>query len=286
MIADEDSAVIDDIFKSIVDHSDAYIREQHRDSPDLCENEKIDILSNLFKTNQLSFLYRYHKYLSSNQLEFIRNGSNNDEINYFVDKVLENQGKDKSKVGRRRFAALQKLILEGEYFNDHNMRQRNPYLYEQMVGKYLTEEERKTVDSQDRGIDELSRPLSSFFLRQLDKNRVEMLRLHQMNEFESERINESDDGDDDEDQSCDDAEEEIGEDLESETTSNPNEGIKISDQDKEKLRDEFRNMMYEQFLNGKDEFDYKSVDDNEEYDPLEMIGRDAEDSYFDSEEPS
>lgn len=283
MSADEDSKVIDGIFDSIVGHSDAYIREQHRDSPDLCENEKIDILSNLFKTNRLSFLYRYHNYLSSNQLEFIKNGSNNDDVTYFVDRVLENQGKDRLKVGRRRFAALQKLIQEGEYFNDHNMRQRNPFLYEQMVGKYLTEEERKTVDSQDRAVDELSRPLSSFFLRQLDKNRIEILRLHQMNQYENERNNESDNEDDD-DQICDGTEE--GDQSESETASNTNQGIKITDQEKEQLRNEYRNMMYEQFLNGKDEFDYKSVDNNEEYDPLEMIGRDAEDSYFDSEEPS
>ena len=44
--------------------------------------------------------------------------------------------------------------------------------------------------------------------------------------------------------------------------------------------------MKQKFLDGLDEdFDYSKVDGNEEYDNLTIISQDAEDKYFDEEEP-
>lgn len=42
------------------------------------------------------------------------------------------------------------------------------------------------------------------------------------------------------------------------------------------------------FLSGKDGewFEYGTVDDNSDFDPLDLMGRDAEDAYFDAEDPS
>lgn len=50
-----------------------------------------------------------------------------------------------SQVGikNRRFEALKKMVEEGSYFTETEMRNRNPLLYEELVGKYLTPEERK-----------------------------------------------------------------------------------------------------------------------------------------------
>lgn len=52
------------------------------------------------------------------------------------------------------------------------------------------------------------------------------------------------------------------------------------------LRQEFVHLMQEKFLKGSDkDFDYSQVDDNVEYDSLDIRGRDEEESYFDEEEP-
>lgn len=43
-------------------------------------------------------------------------------------------------------------MKEGIYFSEKEMKQRNPLLYEQLVGQYLTEEEiedRKNADRKD-----------------------------------------------------------------------------------------------------------------------------------------
>lgn len=45
-------------------------------------------------------------------------------------------------IKNRRFEALKKLITEGSYFSEEEMRKRNPLLYEQLIGQFLTEEEK------------------------------------------------------------------------------------------------------------------------------------------------
>ncbi|EFO87730.1 hypothetical protein CRE_05453 [Caenorhabditis remanei] len=41
-----------------------------------------------------------------------------------------------------RFNAMQKLLKEGVFFSDAKMREREPYLFDAMIGKFLNEEER------------------------------------------------------------------------------------------------------------------------------------------------
>lgn len=53
-------------------------------------------------------------------------------------------------VKNRRYDAMKKMIAKGSsYFTEDEMRQRNPYLYEQLVGQYLSEEERKERETPD-----------------------------------------------------------------------------------------------------------------------------------------
>ncbi|XP_028409707.1 coiled-coil domain-containing protein 97-like isoform X2 [Dendronephthya gigantea] len=60
----------------------------------------------------------------------------------------------------------------------------------------------------------------------------------------------------------------------------------VSQEDKIKLREEFVNIMRQRFLEGDDEeFDYATVDTNDEYDNLEILGQDEQDKYFDEEKP-
>ena len=60
----------------------------------------------------------------------------------------------------------------------------------------------------------------------------------------------------------------------------------LSQEDKVKLREEFSNIMRQRFLEGEDEeFDYATVDTNDEYDNLEILCQDEQDKYFDEEKP-
>ena len=36
---------------------------------------------------------------------------------------------------------MQQLLTEGDYFSEDEMKYRDPYLYEQLVGQYLTDDE-------------------------------------------------------------------------------------------------------------------------------------------------
>lgn len=52
------------------------------------------------------------------------------------------------------------------------------------------------------------------------------------------------------------------------------------------LREEFTSRMHQRFLDGKDgDFDYSTVDDNPDFDNLDIVARDEEERYFDEEEP-
>ena len=49
-----------------------------------------------------------------------------------------------------RYAAMQKLESENEHFSDVEMKHREPLLYEQLIGQYMTEEEAATnIDRSD-----------------------------------------------------------------------------------------------------------------------------------------
>ena len=61
----------------------------------------------------------------------------------------------------------------------------------------------------------------------------------------------------------------------------------VAEIEKKMLRGEFFAAMQSSFLEGRDkDFDYSMVDEDEAYDSLEMKQKDAEDDYFDTEEPS
>lgn len=55
--------------------------------------------------------------------------------------------------------------------------------------------------------------------------------------------------------------------------------------EKELLKEEFIGIMHANFLSGKDnDFDYSTVDDNADYDNIELLAQDEEDKYFDADD--
>uniref|UniRef100_A0A0K0CU05 DUF2052 domain-containing protein n=1 Tax=Angiostrongylus cantonensis TaxID=6313 RepID=A0A0K0CU05_ANGCA len=112
------------LFQRILREPDVFYRHQQNDEPDLSEEDKRAILSDLLISNKVLFLQRYrssqcsHKFLK-------RSDAQN------VGHVLVHT-----------YFPFQLKTQKGKYFSDEKMREREPYLYDVMVGKFVQEKDR------------------------------------------------------------------------------------------------------------------------------------------------
>lgn len=161
----------------------------------------------------------------------------------------------------------------GEYFSDEQMRFRAPLLYEQYIGQYLTPEElsaRTPAPQAPRpgSPSTPAYPLSDLLFQSYQERELQQKLLRQQEEEEA--CLEEEEDSDEEDQSSD---------KDSESWVPDSEERLI-------LREEFTSRMHQRFLDGKDGgFDYSTVDDNPDFDNLDIVSRDEEERYFDEEEP-
>ncbi|KAK6045207.1 hypothetical protein COOONC_17288, partial [Cooperia oncophora] len=115
----------DSLFGRILAKADVFYRHQQNDEPDLTEGDKRGILEDLMTTNKaLFFLQRYGQYMDASDCVLFR-----DEGDPLIQWMMK----------KRRYLMLQKLKEKGTYFSDEKMREREPYLYDVMVGKFTSE---------------------------------------------------------------------------------------------------------------------------------------------------
>lgn len=258
-------------------NSDAFFRSQQKGESDLTFNEKREIAEEILNRDISLFLQRFYKFLTLEDTKYFEPNRNLYEVSFYIEEVrkLNDFKKNSIVIKNRRYEAMQRLVLSGEYFSDPEMRHRNPYLYDQMIGQYLTDQERETLEEPPD-----SATFSCFLMRSIQKGQEERLRKEQ--EAYEKAI-----GDDD---TCEEENEEESE-LESEEDDDYG-GIcrsrakkcAISDEEKDILRREFTNIMYESFLSGKDEYDYRNIDENSEFDNVQQYQTDEEEKYFDDDE--
>ncbi|XP_067413389.1 coiled-coil domain-containing protein 97 isoform X2 [Emydura macquarii macquarii] len=241
------------------------VRSQQKDEPDLTAEEKLAILRALYRDKPLVFLERFRRALRVEHLGCFAHLAARYEARFYCDEVRRAaRGKaGRTRVRNKRYAALQQLIKGGEYFSDEQMRARDPLLYEQYIGQYLSDEELLALGSQAQA-DSCS--LSGVLLGSYQEQLLQ-LRLHIQQEQENACMEEEDEDEDDESSSASDA--------------------WVPDtEEKAFLREEFTSRMHQRFLDGKDgDFDYSEVDENPEFDNLDIVARDEEERYFDGEEP-
>ncbi|XP_051499878.1 coiled-coil domain-containing protein 97 [Apus apus] len=169
----------------------------------------------------------------------------------------------RTRLRNRRFAALRQLIKDGEYFSEEEMRAREPLLYQHYIGQYQGAE--PFPGEPPRPSHLLGGPsghpsLTGLLLRSVEEAAVQQ-RLHRQ------RLRDGDSGDEEGD-------------------SSPDPHIPDA-AERAMLREEFTSRMYQRFLDGEDgDFDYSQVDENPDLDNLDIVSRDAEERYFDEEEPS
>ncbi|MXQ96216.1 hypothetical protein E5288_WYG020195 [Bos mutus] len=274
---DADPPEVEDPAVSAMLHAVAASRlpvcSQQQGEPDLTEPEKVAILGQLYHEKPLVFLERFRTGLREEHLACFGHLRGDHRADFYCAEVAR-QGTTRPRTLRtrlrnRRYAALRELIQGGEYFSDEQMRFRAPLLYEQYIGQYLTQEELSARTPAHRppkpgppGTPTC--PLSDLLLQgpQRRHTQPQPLSVH--------------------------------------PSHTPTLGVSPTDQrpgkdseawvpDSEErliLREEFTSRMHQRFLDGKDgDFDYSTVDDNPDFDNLDIVARDEEERYFDEEEP-
>lgn len=253
----------EEIIDLISSKSDAFFKSLQKNDEDLSLSEKKTIVKDLLQSNRTLFLQRYGQYLNFDQLEFFQNDQCEDvrlQVNY----LKENFKKSSVKIRNRRYQALQNMLKEGLYFSNSEMQTRNPFLFEKMIGKYMNAEEKNKLNQSNYATNYDRITFSSYLFERIRQIRMEAQSSYQ-EQLEFEEI-----------------EEDYNDDIKKEQyIKNKN----VSAQEKQSLKDEFLDIMIQNFLNGKDSehFDYNSVDNNENLDFNPEFERDQEEKYFDAE---
>ncbi|XP_017029557.1 coiled-coil domain-containing protein 97 [Drosophila kikkawai] len=296
-------AELTDIFKSLAENQNIVFKSQQIDDPEIPIAEKQQIARESFEKNRETFLIRFGGYLNVRQLSSfqelaVREPHKPDESLEEMCLLLEDFKRKLSTrsvcIKNRRYQAMQQLLEKGEYFSEHEMMQRAPDLYQDLVGQYLTEAEKKERDSYDVR----NTSFSGILMHSLEKQqRDELLAETQQEKVEEEVTSAPVPSalpefevplacrkqwgafDDDEPIACSTsrvAEARPPAKIEQISTPefyNPGE--------RKLLRHEFLSMMKERFLGGEEkDFDYTAVDDNAQLDDLKQIEQDEEDAYF------
>ncbi|VFV45844.1 Hypothetical predicted protein [Lynx pardinus] len=252
---------------------------QQQGEPDLTEQEKVAILGQLYHEKPLVFLERFRTSLREEHLACFGHLRGDHRADFYCAEVAR-QGSARPRTLRtrlrnRRYAALRELIQGGEYFSDEQMRFRAPLLYEQYIGQYLTQEELSARAPAHRppesGAPGTACPLSDLLLQSCQERELQQRLLRQQEEEEA---------------CLEEEEEEEDSDEEDQSPGKDSEAWVPDSEERLILREEFTSRMHQHFLDGKDgDFDYSTVDDNPDFDNLDIVARDEEERYFDAEEP-
>ena len=145
--------------------SDAHFKHQQRGDPDLTLQDKIEIAQMVLDSNKITFLAKFGKYLELEDLEYFSDARKSYEIEFYCKQIEKSKTKNfsETRVKNRRYQALKELISQREYFSDEEMKFRDPYLYHQMVGQYLTDDEIQA------NIDKSDLRFSSILVRHIDQ---------------------------------------------------------------------------------------------------------------------
>uniref|UniRef100_A0A914HJ64 CCD97-like C-terminal domain-containing protein n=1 Tax=Globodera rostochiensis TaxID=31243 RepID=A0A914HJ64_GLORO len=154
------------MFESITSKSNVFYKAQQKDDDDLDQAEKISILCNLYQRKPNIFLERYHQYIEA---EFISLFDGTECEEFYLDWIKRQAQKGSKRnqlIKNRRYLAMQELRREGSYFSNEKMREREPYLFDMMVERYLDDNEkmqlRPTVEVSESNESGFSKLLTQF----------------------------------------------------------------------------------------------------------------------------
>ncbi|XP_071764027.2 coiled-coil domain-containing protein 97 [Centroberyx gerrardi] len=254
------------------------VKSQQIGDAELSLDQRTEELLQQYRSRPLVFLERYQAYLKPQHLAAFAHLSSDPRAQHYS-RVIQRRTAgctERTRVRNQRYAALRALQREGQYFSEEQMRVREPLLYEQYIGQYLTDEEllERSLEAMQGGAHGgahggaegpgggtggLAHILLDSYQERLIQNRL------QEEQEREEGAQEEDEDEDDE--------------------GVKEEGWEPSPEEKALLREEFVSQMHQRFLDGKDkDFNYSEVDGNPDYDNLDIVSRDAEEKYFDNDD--
>uniref|UniRef100_A0A1I7T2S1 DUF2052 domain-containing protein n=1 Tax=Caenorhabditis tropicalis TaxID=1561998 RepID=A0A1I7T2S1_9PELO len=300
---------MESLFSRIISDKEAFFEHQQRGDDDLTEEKKFEILKALFSNKLSVFVTRYQKYLKPVDCDIF---AENDDfvVQRIVNQVLRRKDVTEKEKRNLRYNAMQDLLKEGVFFSDAKMREREPYLFDAMIGKFLNEEERMEHIRPTVSRDKSECTWSTLMDRLEDSSEVAERRKLQEREWESER---RDDGgrdhigrfmahvasrtddfvpeEEEEQEKKEEKEAKEEDEIEvmrkemerlSKIEADQYDGLDESDT-QQVLRHEFEAFMQQKFLAGKDKefYDYSKCEEGVMTDPIRE--RDDEERWFDED---
>ncbi|KAF3700430.1 Coiled-coil domain-containing protein 97 [Channa argus] len=247
------------------------VKSQQIGEAELTLDQRREELLHQYRSRPLVFLERYHSCLKPPHLSAFAHVCSDPRTQHYS-KVIQRRATgctNRVTVRNQRYAALRVLQKEGQYFSEEQMRMREPLLYEQYIGQYLTDEEllersqEAMLDGAQSGPGEQTGGLAHLLLNSYQERLIQNRLQEEQDREEGAREEEEEEDDD---------------------------GVQQKEwepnaEEKAMLREEFISQMHQRFLDGKDkDFNYSEVDENPDYDNLDIVSRDAEDQYFDDDD--
>jgi len=238
--------------------SEGFFRHQQVGEGDLSEDEKKKIVTELVQNKPAVFLQRFGRFLSVSQLDYFESLQDDDfELSHYLreTKQLTCRKVRQQRVKNRRYAMLQRMLASSDtHFSESAMRERNPLLYQQLVGKFMTAEEKAA----DEAVDMTNCSLSKIILEHMDINKERDDRKREEKEEQEEEFDSEEEADGDD------------------------KNVARLEGGKEFLKQEFVNAAYQSFLAGKDPgLDYAQIDADATLDDLEAEELEQQERYFD-----
>ncbi|XP_024011006.1 coiled-coil domain-containing protein 97 isoform X2 [Eutrema salsugineum] len=204
-------------------------------------------------------------------------------------------------VRNRRLAYLNELVSKGQYFSEDAMRDREPYLHHEYVGKFQDLTGRNMARPGERWSETLMRQAEEAKLVSRIREEQQRLGVAESDWVGNEKMEESEH--DDEEEEEEEVESEHDEDAKMQASSSIVEATRFTDsngssnnreqndratflppEEMQDLMDQFISIMHQKFLSGEDHqhLDYTKIDNDETLDDhwLREVGLDAEEKYF------
>ncbi|MED6136717.1 hypothetical protein PIB30_058412 [Stylosanthes scabra] len=280
-------------------------------------SQRKQIFRDLLSRDVALFLERYGSELTSNELGEFDSMKDDYEVNWHVKRLRSIMNPTSKElrmrsvtVKNRRRAYLDKLVSDGHYFSEDAMREREPYLHHEYVGKFQDQSGRGMARPGERWSETLMRRCEEAEL--VAKIRVEQQRMgvaerdwvgnERFQEEEEEEEEEEEDEDEEEEEEQDEERKKDGSNTQfaerhsnqpdvsddgNASESDPARESQESSLSAEELEDrmnQFTNIMQQKFLLGEDHeyLDYTKIDNDESLDDhwMREANIDAEERYF------
>lgn len=283
-------------------------------------SQRKSLLLDLLTRDVPLFLERYGSQLTSDDLNEFEALKNDYEINWHLNRLrsvispTQEDLKSRSvKIKNRRRAYLDKLVNDGQYFSEDAMRERDPYLHHEYVGKFQDPSGRSMARPGERWSETLMRRSEEAMLVKKIRDEQQRRGVAQSDwvGFDNQELEKVEEEEEEEEESEEEEEEEDEEQEQYEgergisanrqevhinnldaSNDTPSETRRpavmetLSMEEMQERMDQFAYIMQRKFLLGEDSLDYSKIDGDETLDDhwMKEENYDAEEKYFDDDD--